>query len=217
MRILAVFLLCPLLSGCLGFGYPSVTRTPAIQVDEPDVQAFRVMTDRILTDSKGFLPGGQSYPIVLPLTTTEKLPSTPRTISPQSDAYFDYRLLVFPIVSEGYSRSLEIRLYRRGYETVSIPAEAWLPFSEQQAKPQWKKVADLADFEKAIEGIGASSLGDLFRPSSQDVRQFVAQEYAWLAQSEWAAGPDRETDRQRLLDKAKKFKQAKSPWKVEDE
>jgi hypothetical protein len=195
MRRLAVLLFCPFLGGCLVIGYPSITHTPTIEVDEPDVHAFRLVTD---AEQHGpFITGPITFE-----KTTEMLSATNTTISPLSDSYFAYSYMAFPLRG-WHDRSMQIRLYRRGYETVSIPAASWLSFPDPVAKPQWKKAANLAACEKAIEMIGGSTTDTW--PLSPEVRQFVAQEYRWLAQSEWTLGQEKVKERQRLLDKANHF------------
>jgi hypothetical protein len=199
MRILPV-IACPFFCGCLAFGYPSFSQTPTIQVDEPDVQAFREVYDR--KQSGPFMTG----PIEIS-RTIEKLPAG-KQIASQSDAYFPYFCMAFPLVDASHSRSLEIRLYRRGYQTVSIPAVSWLHFTMSEARPQWKKAETLADLEKAIEDISPYSWS--LSSGSTQVRQFIAQECLWLAQSEWAAGPEKKEACQRLLDKAKECRTGNS-------
>ena len=194
MRVSLLLLVCPLFSGCLAFVYPSITNTPVIQVEEPDVHAFRVVSGVI--QSGPWMTGPIDF-----YETVETLPTKDNAIASQSNTYFPYYYLAFPVAEGAHHRSLEILLYRRGYETVSIPAVSWLRFSEHMARPQWKKAEQLEDVEKAIETITPSRF-DLSRGSTE-VRQFVAQEYTWLADSEWVTGPERETVRQRLLEKAK--------------
>jgi hypothetical protein len=195
MRILAVLLCCSSLSGCLGFGYPSFTETPRIDLEEPDVQAFRVVSD---FKQWGPLITG---PIECSLQL-EILPRSRNAVARQTDSYFSYFYVAFPFEG-GHSRSLEVRLYRRGYQTVRIPAHSWLAFSERETRPKWVQLEKLEDLENAIEQIAPArwdhSLG------SKEVRQFVAREYTWLAHSGWAAGPDREKDLQRLLEKAAEY------------
>lgn len=196
MRRLLLFVVCATVSGCLAFAYPSVSNTPTIQVEGPDVQAFRVVSE--------FRQWGpwMTGPIEIN-QTVEKLPEANHTIASQSDAFFPYYYLAFPLAEGAHGRSLEVRLYRRGYETVSVPAVSWFQPSGRPTRPQWKKAATLEDMEKAIEEIAPRRMRESC--GSPEMRRFLAQEYAWLARSEWAAGPHREEDRRRLLDKAKEF------------
>ena len=55
--------------------------------------------------------------------------------------------------------------------------------------------------EKAIEDIAPYSWSR--HSSDAKVRQFIAQEYLWLAQSPWTAGREKAEDRRRLLNKVK--------------
>jgi hypothetical protein len=164
-------------------------------VDEPDVQAFRVVSDE-----KQWGPC-ITGPIQIS-RTIEKLPAA-RQIASQSDSYFDYCYMAFPIAEGGHWRSLDILLYRRGYETVSIPAVSWLRLSASEARPKWKKAETLAGLEKAIEDIAPYSSS--VSSANAEVRHFLAQEYLWLAQSAWTAGTDKKEDRRRLLNKAKEY------------
>jgi hypothetical protein len=194
MRVWLLFLVCPLLSGCLAFGYPSVAKTPPIQIAAPDVQAFRVVSG--FTQSGPWLTG----PIEL-YKTVEKLPAPDNLIAPQTDAYCLYYYLAFPVAEGCHQQSLEVLLYRRGYEPVSVAATSFLWFSDQPVLPEWKKAEKLEDLEKALKKVTPSRFDQ--SPASQEVRQFLAREYDWLAHSEWVAGTDKEKDRRRLLEKAK--------------
>jgi hypothetical protein len=207
MRILAVLLSCPLFTGCMAFGYPSVTQTPTIESQEPEVQAFSVFSHQ-KTYGTWLIGPFESYKEI------EMLPWTNNSIASQSNVYFPYsyvtvsirpRSLAFPIAQGSNFQSLKIVLYRRGYETVCIPAEWWFQTISNSTKPIWKKAEKLKDLQEAIEKITFSP-HDL--RSTLEVRQFIAQEYVWLANSEWAAGPDKEKDRKQLLDMAREFEMA---------
>ncbi len=195
MRVGLLLLLCLLTSGCMALGYPSVCKTPTIRLDEPDVQAFRILD--------GFTQWGPWMigPIAA-YKAVEKIPVIDKAIAPQCDTYFSYYYLAFPVAEGSHQQSLEVLLYRRGYQLVTVPAVSWLQFAERSMRPTWKKVEKLEDAEKAIDSIQPGPGGEF--SCSQEVRQFLAREYAWLAESEWAAGPERKADRQRLLDKANK-------------
>src|SRR5262245_25839826 len=172
MRRLPVFLTCPFLCGCLAFGYPSVSRTAIIQVEEPEVEAFRVVSG--YTQSGPWMTG----PIHL-YQTVEKFPATNGKLPSQSDAYFAYYCLAIPVAELAHQQDLEIRLYRRGYETVSIPAAMWLPGPTPSTTPKWKRLEKLEEFENAIESIAGTHSG-LGSVCKQDVQAFIAGEYAWL-------------------------------------
>jgi hypothetical protein len=200
MRVAAIFLFCPLLSGCMALAYPTISRTPPIEVDEPDVQAFRVVNHFEVDTSLPAVPG-----LALDYQTSEMLPRTGSTLGSQGDSSFNYVCLAL-LAAKGHSQWLEVRLYRRGYQTVCIPAVSWLWCLDHVARPKWEKLEKLEDLETAIEKIEPSPSPSLCSPdASQEMRHFIAQEYRWLAQSGWAAGADREKDRQRLLDKAKVY------------
>jgi hypothetical protein len=192
MRVWLLFLLCPLLAGCLAFGYPSASKTPPVRIAAPDVQAFRVVSG--FTQSGPWMTGPIAF-----YRNVEKLTPTDGLIASQSDAYCPYYYLAFPVAEGCQQQSLEVVLYRRGYEAVSVPAASYLWLSNQTVLPDWKKAQKLEDMEKALKWI-TPSRGDQ-SPAAQEVRQFLAREYDGLAHSEWVAGSDK--DRHRLLEKAK--------------
>jgi hypothetical protein len=186
-----------LLSGCLGLGYPSFCKTPTIQFEEPDVQAFCIRSG--FTQSGPLMTG----PIDM-YKSVEKISVADNAIAPESDNYFSYYYLAFPFEGS-HQQSLEILLYRRGYKLVSVPAVSWLRFAERSMRPQWKKAEKLEDMEKALESIAPPHWNQ--SAASAEVRQFLAREYAWLADSEWVAAPERKEDRRRLLAKANDYQQ----------
>jgi hypothetical protein len=194
MRVGLLFLVCPLLSGCLAFAYPSVSKTPAIRIAEPNVQAFRVVSG--FTQSGPWLTG----PIEM-YKTVEKLSATDSLIAPQSDAYCPYYYLAFPVAEGCHQQSLTVLLYRRGYEPLSFPAATFWWISDQPVRPEWNKAENLQGLEAALKKITPSRHNQ--SPGGEEVRQFLAQEYDWLAHSELASGPDKEKDRRRLLEKVK--------------
>ena len=196
MRKLAVFLVCPFFCGCMAFAYPSITETPTIKVEEPDVQAFRVYSDKTITEF--------SCPPFDITSSVTKLDTVNKSIASESKVYFPYYYLAFVLGEGSHSESLEVRLYRRGYETVSFPAVSWLNLFGHRATPKWRKLEKLEDLEKAIDDICVDRSGR--SEEFQEVRRFVAQEYTWLADSDWAAGPDKSVDRERLLSKASECK-----------
>src|SRR5262249_12000959 len=117
MRAWLPLLCCPLLSGCFGFAYPSVSETPAVAVIEPDVRAFRVVSE--CTVSGPCITGPIQFS-----RQVEEVPGAWPVVQSQQDAYLAYHYLLFPVLNGSRSRSLQVLLYRPGYETIEIPARS---------------------------------------------------------------------------------------------
>src|SRR4026208_1331330 len=98
MRCWLLCLACPFLSGCLGFGYPSFTKTPEFKTSAVDVRAFRVISE--VTMSGPRMPG----PIQVG-RSVEEIPILDDTVGPQSDGYFAYYFLLFPGLNGSRSRT----------------------------------------------------------------------------------------------------------------
>jgi hypothetical protein len=187
MRSWLAFLLCPILSGCFAFGYPSVSQTPTLVVPGTDVHAFRFTSD-----------WGFSGPwITGPMTVSqavEEIPVVEGRIDPQRNAYFAYGYTLFPILSGSHSRHVTVLLYRPGYETVEVPTRSWWRSvgGDQAERVVWKEASDLAAQEKAIERIA-----DPFRPYPGEATcHFIAQEYTRLARGPFATAAE---TRERLV------------------
>jgi hypothetical protein len=189
MRFWPVFLTCPFLAGCVGFGYPDISRTPAVAVPTTEVRAFRVISD--FTLSGPVITGPIHF-----INSVEEIPVVNGTVGPQRDAYFAYYYLVFPL--GGYrSRTLEVLLYRPGYETVEIPARRWWQSGSSNVpeKVAWKEAQDLLAQKAAVDRIASR---EHFSVPSKDVLRFAAREYARLADSPMAAAPAMSDTREEL-------------------
>ncbi len=198
MRCAVLGLLCPLLSGCIGFGYPAISSTPPIPLDRQDVRAFR---EAWSMERGGALIAGS----ITVSHQVQEVPVTEATVGAQRDVHFAYYYLLFPFTGSN-ARSTTVLLYRPGHETVEIEARSWWR-SLGQGKPVavvWKEAPDLAAQEKALERIvgerGGSCLG-------KEVEQFAAREYARLANSLGAAGPEMQATRERCLARARELEQ----------
>jgi hypothetical protein len=126
----------------------------------------------------------------------------------KTDTYFAYYYLAIPF--EGWrARTVSLRLYRRGYDTVTIKSRAWLgPFG--QSEPQqvkWKKADTLEARERAIDEVGRW----LLKRTSPAVNDFVADEYLALANGPLADRPEHEPVRARLREKAKVAREGPTP------
>jgi hypothetical protein len=190
MRTWSVWLIFPFLSGCLALGYPSITRTPPVAVDAPDVHAFLV-TEK--SDSgggviTGWLQHGREV---------RELPVAEATVKPQWDTHFSYYYLLFPY-SGSSARNQEVLLYRPGYEPVELSSQAWWEClgSGQPVRVTWKRARDAQAQEKALArlaGAGGTSL-------DARSREFVVAEYGRLGRRLAPPGtPDAGPNREHLL------------------
>lgn len=193
MRLFPILLVCPCLTGCLAYGYPSVAHTPAIKVDEPDVKAFRVTNG--MERSGACIAGLIRFDFDI-----KELPIEQGEIAPQQDAYLAYRCLAFPVVSWSYHRSLIVRVYRRGFETRVIESQgvSGLFTASVATLEEPKRAETIEAREKAIDDVAP----DRYWSDNPEVSEFVAGEYLALAGSPELAGPDHEETRQRLVKKA---------------
>jgi hypothetical protein len=195
MRAWLLLLLCPVVSGCYGFAYPSFSETPAVNVKEDNVRAFRVLSEWTL--SGPCITG----PIEI-WQSVEEIPVLKATVERQQDSYLAYSYMLFPVLNGSRSRTLEVMLYRPGYETVEIPSRSLLEaFGETKRAPVvWKEAVGLEAQEQALEKIISQHPG---RRLGQEGLRLAAQEYARLADSPLVSGPGKEKERERLRAKAR--------------
>jgi hypothetical protein len=206
MRVLLILLVCQCLTGCLAYGYPSVSRTPAIWVDEPGVKAVRVthglkMWGPVMTGPFEFEGG------------VEELPIENGEIQPQQDAYLAYYYLAFPVARGWYQRSFEVRLYRRGYETRVIEPQPLMDalFADSAASvPEPRRAETIEAREKAIDDVAPDSAWS----DNARVNEFVAGEYLTLADSPELSGPEHEQTRLRLVEKAETARKSAKMSKI---
>jgi hypothetical protein len=175
MRAWLPLLLCPLLSGCFGLAFPSITETPLIAVPEDNVHAFRVTSE--CTAGGPLITGPISF-----WAKIEEIPIDDAKVAPQKQAYLAYSYFLFPFM--GYrERNLQVLLYRPGFETVVLSSQAWWRFlgASEAEQVEWKPAPDLAAQVWAIK-----SVVDPGGPKdyvSKAVLQFAAREYKRLAHS----------------------------------
>jgi len=195
MRLCLLVLVCPFLAGCLGYGYPDVSRTPTVAIDVPDVKAFRV-TDQITMWGQ-VVTGPVSFE-----RSVEEIPVEKATVSAQRDTYFNYYYIVFPLLNGSRNRKLEVMLYRPGYQVVDIPARAWWDVSSTDAPEQvvWKEAPDLKSQMAAVERLAPRRM---LSKTNKEILKFAAAEYTRLANSPLAAATDMEETRKQLLANAK--------------
>jgi hypothetical protein len=192
MRILSILLICPFLTGCLACGYPSITQTPPIAVKDLEVKAFRVTTG--ITRYGGAIAGAIKFDGEI-----EEIAALNGVVPAQDDSHWRYYYLAFPY--EGYySRTLEIRLYRRGFETEVIDARPAIEglWAAPVVEPHLKRAESVEAQEKAIDDVVAG----VWRLDSQRI-SFLADEYLTIARSPQLIGPEHEDTRKRLEQKAR--------------
>ena len=183
-------LTCLLLSGCLGFGYPSVSGTPAVAVPTDEVRAFRVV-------SEDWMSGPWMTGPITVAHSVEEIPVKNRVVASQQNAYFAYYYLVFPVANGSHSRAIEVLLYRPGYELAEIPARPWWKTcgTDVPEKVVWKEASDLQTQKGAVDRIAFRFERQTF---NKDVLSFASQEYGRLADCPLAALPDARTTRDEL-------------------
>lgn len=195
MRLLPVLLVCPFLTGCLAFGYPSLTQTPPLRVAEPQAKVFRVTTGH-----KSYGPW-MTGPIQL-LGSIEEIAVLQGEVPAQYDAHWIYYYLAFPVAEGSYNRHFEIRVYRRGFETRVIePRSVMTAVLPAPLDLTVGKRADTLEAqEKAIDDV----LSGLMFWQNAQASAFLAEEYLALASNAELAGFEHEKTRKRLEEKAKK-------------
>lgn len=194
-----VLLVCPFMTGCLCYGYPSITQTPAIAVPALEVRAFRVRAENGFYGA--FIAGA-----FLRGNRVEEIPTAGSEVPPQKDCHFVREFLAFPIWAYNYHRQVYVQLYRRGFEPVKVEARSCLLecWRNQPITVSWKKTQNVAAREKTLEDL---SLLDTPYYHDPQFREFLANEYTALANDPSA---DDET-RTRLLDKASSLRSKGSP------
>ena len=200
MRFSLLLLSCPFISGCLAFAYPTVDRTPRIAVPEaPDeVRAFRV------THGRGF-HGAMIAGAFVMNDHVEQVPLRDSFVPPQQAAAVNYIFLAFPIAAFSDFSSMELRLYRPGFEVETKSPEPWWRWWRWYGthEIQWKQAPDFLTQEKAIDGI----VEGVRRVSDDNVRHFLAAEYRRVAALPELAVEEGEVYRVRLLEKARKLEE----------
>ena len=195
MRCWRLFLLLPVLPGCIAYGHPSVCRTPQVNVTEESVRAFRVTFDSV----------GSGYFIGRARTSADvvELPVVAGRVEAQLNAYFDYCWTVFVYHGER-TMEMSVRLYRRGFETVEIPEQFWFTslVCPIPSKMEWKAASSLEAQEKALQKVIGP--GDPETPLSKEVLEFAATEYAHLAASPLAQSASTD-ERIRLEKEAREY------------
>lgn len=191
MRVYLLLLVCPLLSGCLGFGYPSSTRTPELNVGSTDVRAFRVTS--ITKRGWGPLIAG-AFSLA---RNVEEIPVRDTRVCQQRHSYFAYCCWSF-LFAGSNSQTLEVLLYKQGYEVVVVPERAsWkLALVVVGESVTWKEAPDLASQKAAVDRIVPERYREFL---GRDVLRFAASEYAQLANSPLASAPGMEATRLELL------------------
>ena len=214
-RWLFLLALLPNCTGCLYYGYPTLSYTPEQPVENRDgsAHAFRVDVDRI---ERNAATASTSYTLTrIPLDSRGLVPSQ-LEIAPASGVWDP--LNVFSTTShEKSDYTLTVRLYRPGYQTKEI--KSW----DKTRDAQWLKAETLAAQEKAVDDLlGAPDVnaratwwelkdektpGLGLQPGAaskfqRDTLVFAANEYQRLANSLAATTPNMQLPRERLQQKA---------------
>ncbi|MBI3412328.1 MAG: hypothetical protein HY040_28750 [Planctomycetes bacterium] len=144
-RLIWLLSLCPVfLSGCfIPLAYPTWSQTPLVPLDAPneEVHAFRV---HVKEDWSGpeFWKEYEYTLAPVPTLAGHSIPQT--TVSADYGCLWLCVALNFVVHTH---HTLELRLYRPGYETVEI--KSW----DLTKEIAWKKADDLAEHEKAIDDL----------------------------------------------------------------
>jgi hypothetical protein len=138
--------------------------------------------------------------------SVEEIPVKNCVVAPQHDTFFAYYYLAFPVANGSHSRTIEVLLYRPGYQLVEIPPRPWWKTcgSNEPEKVAWKEAPDLQSQRAAVSRIAFRFERQAF---NEDVLRFAAQEYARLAECPLAALPDAMTTRDELRRLAKECHQ----------
>ncbi|MBM3994268.1 MAG: hypothetical protein FJ303_08980 [Planctomycetes bacterium] len=207
----------PFFTGCLYYGYPTVTKTPELQVSNPDgsVHVYRVDVDRV--ERKPLTPTTQY--------TLSRITVDARGIIPSQLEVATTTGVLNPVGAidgsphEKSHYSMLIRAYRPGYRLNEV--KAW----EKSRELRWDAVPDLIGQEKAIDDLLAvpasgepvkgtwwelkddKAFGLGLQPGSVSMHQrraleFASSEYQRLANSPIAATASMQIVRERLQQKA---------------
>jgi hypothetical protein len=192
-------LVLPFASGCMGFGYPSVSQTPRVNVPDANVRAFR---DEGQITFTGPIMTGPVYAS----GSVKEIPVVAAKVEPQTYAYFPYYYLIFPFQGST-SGDMSVLLYRPGFQTVEVPARPWWRFPgwTEPERVVWKEASDLAAQMEALEKVLPKNFDREENFLDKNVREFAAREYARLAADPRALAPGMEKTRERLLDKADEY------------
>jgi hypothetical protein len=187
------------MAGCLGFGYPDVSSTPALATASDEVRAFRAV-------SESWMRGPWMTGPIEIANRVEGIAVKGRTVGPQRNAYFTYYYLLVPVLNGSHTRTVEVLLYRPGYELVEIPARPWWSVAASNApeKVVWKEASELLAQKAAVDRIAFRFSG---QKCDKDVLHFAAREYARLASSPSAASPEAATTKAELERLAKDCQQ----------
>lgn len=194
MRLGILMLVCPLLAGCLAYGYPDISRTPAINIDSPDVRAFRI------TDETKMSGPVMTGPVRFE-RTAEEIPIVKAQVGSQHEAYLTYYYLAFPFDGSRI-RNLKVLLYRSGYQVAEIRAHGLLEISKGEKPVQvvWQEATGLRAQMAALEHLVTNDPGHV---AGKGLLEFAAAEYTRLANSSMAAAEGMEETRRELLGRAK--------------
>ena len=226
-RWLVLFALLPNCTGCLYYAYPTISHTPEVAVENKDgaAHAFRVDIDK--TEKKP-APTVSEYTLTrIPIDSRGLVPSQ-LEVAPASGVYNPFGL-IDGAAHEKTQYTMTVRLYKPGCRTMEVQAwdksKAWQWIAAPTLADQERAIDDLlADPETRESQIRTASLPvavpttwwelkDLkgpslglqpggIAPSQRQALHFAASEYARLANSPAASGPNMQIAKERLQQKA---------------
>ena len=145
----ALFLLTPLLAGCIPFipvyyAYPTAAFIPAVPAaaSPAEVRAFRVD----VADEQNCIDFPEHDRYVLTPVSLSRAGSVP----PQMLVALDYGWVwnCIALIFDGHTHhTVMVRLYRPGFRTVEIQA------GQKEGRADWEKTADAAAQEKAVDDL----------------------------------------------------------------
>jgi hypothetical protein len=167
MPRLIFILILPLLPGCMAFGYPSLTYTPAVACLPPDVHAFKSTFGTI---GRSFMfSGGEGV-----YCGVEEIPIVDGVLDTLDQSYFDY-FVGGVFVAYFHHDSWKVILYRPGYEIVTIPSRWFVGkmYESRLYNVDWKPAKGINSQLEALSTIWSES-----GPSqaSDEVKDFVRNE-----------------------------------------
>jgi hypothetical protein len=181
MARVTLFLVIPFLPGCLAYGYPLLTYTPAVSNLPLEIRAFKASCE--MAGTSIVMTGGERVACKL-----EEIPVTHGHLDAQHEAHFDYSVGGFP-VRFFESHEWRIILYRPGYEIIEIP-NRWSGGKLIQpalAELEWKPAPN---FDSQLKALEALYLHHPWGPLDEPLRQFFIQEFERLAASSLVASEE---------------------------
>jgi hypothetical protein len=121
-------------------------------------------------------------------------------VEPQQDVTIAHYAWLFPVLGVSWSQSLEVLLYRPGYDPVTVEARPWwfLPGYYHTESVRWERLPDLHAQEQALQRVMQKG-GQHFLLLEPELLHFAAAEYERLARCWGTASAEACAHRERLL------------------